>query len=404
MPHPFLKHIMAVGKECDGASSDHDMSDRGQNTARSSRLSCLDGLRGIAALVVVIFHVLAAVVPTLTPDQTDSASWIASTPVAVAWNGPFAVAIFFTLSGFVVSHAAISRPEPLWVKVSIRYLRLAVPVTASVIFAWILLTLIPNAANELYLQTYRRWLQYTYQAPIPSFASAVYDGLIGNFVTGGSQFNNVLWTMRPELVGSFACYAIGHFQRISIRVALTLVFAIAVIASHRLMLGSFVVGICMREAWAAGKLGSVGARTALLAGLVIGSQSSSLPLFGRDGVARFMHPGQQTDIVYPIGAALVVYACLASPPLRRLLSNRSCTFLGKISFPLYLIHVPLIYTVLCRALLATAGRFVETWLCVLVFIGGCLTLSAILERHLERHFLALLKPLGRKMGGAPRTQ
>jgi peptidoglycan/LPS O-acetylase OafA/YrhL len=46
-----------------------------------------------------------------------------------------------------------------------------------------------------------------------------------------------------------------------------------------------------------------------------------------------------------VAAALILYAVLNSQPLHKLLSNRLARYLGKVSFPLYLVHVPLLYTV-----------------------------------------------------------
>src|ERR1700752_3428309 len=108
----------------------HDM----RSDAR--RLECLDGVRGVAALVVVVFHYLSAFVPALTPDQTPDPYWLADTPLAILFNGPFAVVVFFVLSGFVISKSAHKR-FPLLPAVALRYLRLTVPMLASVLAAWL---------------------------------------------------------------------------------------------------------------------------------------------------------------------------------------------------------------------------------------------------------------------------
>ena len=71
-----------------------------------ARLHQLDGLRGIAALTVVLYHYLSAFLPALTPDETANPHWLSDTPLAVIFNGPFAVVVFFVLSGFVISKSA----------------------------------------------------------------------------------------------------------------------------------------------------------------------------------------------------------------------------------------------------------------------------------------------------------
>ena|SRR6516164_4306157 len=113
------------------------------------RLRQLDGLRGLAALVVVIFHFLSAFAPNFIPDQIDTPYVLADTPFGIFFNGPFSVSIFFVLSGFVVSNAAAKRRSPIYLNLALRYVRLAVPVLFSVIFAWMLLELMPTATLSL---------------------------------------------------------------------------------------------------------------------------------------------------------------------------------------------------------------------------------------------------------------
>jgi peptidoglycan/LPS O-acetylase OafA/YrhL len=100
------------------------------------RLVSLDGLRGVAALIVVCFHFASAFLPDLVPNQTATPYRIADTPIGILLNGPFSVSVFFVLSGFVVSNAAAKRRSPIYVNLPLRYLRLAVPVLCSVFYGW----------------------------------------------------------------------------------------------------------------------------------------------------------------------------------------------------------------------------------------------------------------------------
>ena len=153
----------------------------------SHRLDHLDGLRGVAAVAVVIFHLMSALMPWLVAEQQPGAHWLAYTPFAVLWNGTFAVSVFFVLSGFVVTNATLRKSDPIWIDVVIRYLRLAIPATASTLVAWLLLSLFPTSATDLAALTGSRWLGWTYQETIPGPAAAIYNGMAGIFLTGGSS-------------------------------------------------------------------------------------------------------------------------------------------------------------------------------------------------------------------------
>src|SRR3954470_23660048 len=105
---------------------------------RSNRLPSLDGLRGLAALVVVVHH-CALTVPALAaqmfgPDNSSPAWWLAWTPAYLLWAGREAVLVFFVLSGFVLSLPRLSGGKSgRWASYyRKRMVRLYVPVVAAV--------------------------------------------------------------------------------------------------------------------------------------------------------------------------------------------------------------------------------------------------------------------------------
>ena len=133
----------------------------------SQRFQELDGLRGVAALIVVVFHVMSAFVPAWVPDQSEAVPWWADSPLAVLYNGTFAVPVFFVLSGFVLAQASLLPRKHLWLDLALRYLRLALPATASVLLACGLLHIWPTAAESLSQVVPVPWLRWTYQGEIP---------------------------------------------------------------------------------------------------------------------------------------------------------------------------------------------------------------------------------------------
>lgn len=368
----------------------------------NQRLDHLDGLRGIAAVAVVVFHLMSALVPWLVAEQQPGAHWLAYTPFAVLWNGTFAVSVFFVLSGFVVTNATLRKSDPIWIDVVIRYLRLAIPATASTLAAWSLLSLFPTSATDLAALTGSRWLGWTYQGTIPGPGAAIANGMAGIFISGGSFFNNVLWTMRPELLGSILCFVACIPTRSRFRIAVALTSAALFIALRRYDYVCFPLGIVLREAWAAGRLPSAWPVPALLLGLLIGSQSGDAARqFGLDWLPEALNPEKKGGLLYPLGAMLVVYGCLRCSLLVAWLSGRTGHFLGAISFPLYLIHVPLIYTVVAEAYLRANH---QALMLACLIAGSLLLMLAIAyaaERWLERPFLGVLGRLRRRLRAFP---
>lgn len=361
---------------------------------RTDRLSHFDGLRGFAALSVVLFHLLSALAPSLVPEQQGDAVWISYTPVAVIWNGTFAVSLFFSLSGFVLTNATLRKPDPLWINVVIRYLRLSVPALLSTCFAWILLKIFPTQASELHRITHSNWLLWTYQNDIPNFATAIYSGAFDVFLRGGSYFNNVLWTMRPELLGSVLCFMVCLFETAKNRIIMNTIFLVAIFVTKKYEYESFIIGIYLREAWIARRLTLQYPTLAAIVGLIVGSQSGDAAgKLGLGWLPNFLALGTKESMLYPIAAGLIVYGCIDSTVATYVLSGKLGSFLGSISFPLYLIHVPIIYTVFSFAYLGKSNNILHQIL-LLIFVFAMMIVTAYMaEVFVEKPFLRRLGKL-----------
>ncbi len=315
---------------------------------RTQRIDHLDGLRGAAAAIVVVYHFCAAFLPHLAAGETPNLALLADTPFAIFYNGPFSVAVFFVLSGFVVSGSAAKRQQPLWLSLVLRYARLALPAAASVIFAWFLLSLCPDAIASLRTLMPHPWLQWTYSGHIPGLSVAFIDGFYGIFRHGGSLFNNVLWTMKIELIGSWTIYVIYALSKGKLRIFL-LIFMGSAAIFYKFYYEGFVFGALLREAsiverWRIGR--PVLAVSVFAVGIFLGAQGPGYgERMGLPALPHFLTLGEPDGLIYPLAAAMIVYGCLYAPGLPRLFGCTPVRFLGRISFALYLVHVPLLCTV-----------------------------------------------------------
>ena len=320
------------------------MSSRSDIAKPQGRLTALDGLRGIAALFVVFHHFCGAFIPQFVPGLTDHTSWLVDTPLGLLVNGPFSVYIFFVLSGFVVARAASKSSDPFYVNIPLRYLRLTLPATASVIMAWGLLKLLPTAATRLNELRPSPLLSLHSQQQIPDIFHALYDGLVGMYVTGGSLFNGVLWTMQIEAVGSMAIYILYSVKSSKTRKVVMMMIGLGTLLLPQYL--CFVLGALMMEQWSVGKLKYGFPLAALFAGILLGfpgagfEQRLHIPYIKHSHGALLI--GDTGSLIAPLAAALILYAVLNLEPLERMLSSRIPRYLGRVSFPLYLVHSPLL--------------------------------------------------------------
>jgi peptidoglycan/LPS O-acetylase OafA/YrhL len=152
--------------------------------------------------------------------------------------------------------------------------------------------------------------------------------------------------MKIELLGSFARYVIYGLlfgrDRIAVIAALGVMSFAHIINTAYL---GFVFGAFMRDLWAAGSK-PVYPFALFLAGILLGFPAHGfLERVGFQRVPTIFALGENESAFASIAAALIVQGALYSR-MGELFSSPPCQFLGKISFPLYLIHVPLLYTAL----------------------------------------------------------
>ena len=309
------------------------------------RFRSLDGLRGFACLSVTLFHFFSAFQPRLISEQSVAPYWISDTPLGIFYNGGFAVAVFFVLSGFVVASASASRKRKLSITVARRYFRLALPSAASAVIAWSLLTLTAGTLPDVQAALTHPWMTFVLAHDrLPNLFNAALAGGLYVFIEGSSLLNNVLWTMKIELLGSVAIIAIYAFVSGKARITLLILLAVAACALGRPEYSAFMAGALLRECHAAGRLTGSGSLAIFLFAIVVGSWTKG---FGdRIGLSLPMTfaLGEPHKFWHTLAAVGMVYCAIASVPISRFLSIRPLMFLGRISFGLYLVHVPLLYS------------------------------------------------------------
>jgi len=321
--------------------------------ATSSRVASLDGLRGVAALVVLAHHALltmsgfAAVYWNL-PHPGFVSPW-AYTPLHVVWAGSEAVLVFFVLSGVVLMlPAARGRPQLWRAYYPSRLVRLYVPVAFAVVFALALARIWPRTTTP----DDSPWIQMHQEAP------TIAAGLQNLFLLGGTTWlDSPLWSLRWEVVFSLL---LPLYLWVSLRwggrwwapigvvlVALTVAGGYFGIDALRYLpyfgLGTLVAVKHEELTAIADRFGTTWRSTVLqLAFLIAAILALTFTWWPAPLLPAALGPLSQ--VIVPLGATAVVVAVICLPIVRRAMSSRVLLAAGTISFSLYLVHEPILVT------------------------------------------------------------
>jgi peptidoglycan/LPS O-acetylase OafA/YrhL len=181
---------------------------------QKKRFAFLDGMRGWAALLVVLNHGTIAIDFALYTGQPAHSQgfWdlrVSGTPFfPLAPGGSLAVCIFF--SGFVLAHA-YSRSQQNWLALAVRrFVRLGIPMLAGCLLSWLLLVLGLMQNQPAGAFTRSTWLSGQFhQAPdLIAAASEPIWLLLGSGTSFATSYDSSLWTMPIEFGASLVLMTI----------------------------------------------------------------------------------------------------------------------------------------------------------------------------------------------------
>ncbi|MHA7224219.1 acyltransferase family protein [Arthrobacter sp. RHLT1-20] len=345
-----------------------------------TRVTQLDGLRGIAALMVVACHVLSTLpgIGSVFSDRSvglnTAEKWAIFSPLHVLWNGTPAVHVFFVLSGFVLvlpftRPGAVTSWAPYYAK---RLLRLYLPAWASLAVAVALIAIIPRTASPLQSD----WADiYVID---PSVGQVFKDSLL---LLNASTINTPLWSLKWEvafslLLPAYVLVALRwrRFWHVKIGIALLLAVVGALQDVEWLSyLPIFAIGAILgaererirelTESWPRVVWFFVAAAGLFLANAEWISREQPIP-----GV----------EAVVTVGAALIVLLFVSCSSAKKLGDTAVAQWLGRVSFSLYLVHLPIILAGV------TLLRSVSLPLALAVSVAASFLAAEVFYRYVEQ--------------------
>ena len=194
--------------------------------AEKHKLRYLEGIRGLAAIIVVLHHYILAFYPAMSSANEaqihNETSYfeevMAQIPLNIFYNGGFAVCIFFILSGYVLSNNYHQNNNPqILIQYGVkRYFRLLVPVSVSILLAYTFVHL--GFMNRLHLGDITKskdWLAGSFNFS-ENITPMLKNMFVDVFFLKDNTYNPVLWTMTYELLGSLLIFAFLLHYLISI--------------------------------------------------------------------------------------------------------------------------------------------------------------------------------------------
>lgn len=340
------------------------------------RVAYLDGLRGVAAFAVLFHHFVLGFEPNLVVTFLHG-----------TFHGSLAVCIFFVLSGFVMSAASDRSSEFFALRCVKRYLRLALPMLAAEMTAWLLVEIFPTASRGSAAETGSLWAAAHYsRGPLP-LQSVPIDALARPFARGNAYLDSSLWTMRPELIGSLAIFVVYAFLPKRHRVAGAIAMAaMAAVVWKWYWAPCFAAGVAFWEL----RLQNV--RAPAYVGLLVLSLGYLASIISEPFLARLPAHTNPWPL-YAAAAILLVGGLLLCDPAKRLLETSFPQFLGRISFGLYLVHQPLLLTVFAALWLRWQPAGGEVGLLLALFIAASLAAGWAMTKAADVPTLNLLKRL-----------
>ena len=309
-------------------------------SSRSQRLAGLDGLRGLAALYVVVHHIFLRTFPGYPVDHA---------PFWAGWfiYGRFAVVVFIVLSGFSL---ALSPARHGWQLDGVkqfarRRARRILPaywaaLAFSLAIAWLIA---PQPGNG-----------------VPDAKSVVVNGLLVQNVVGAHSPNSAFWSMAVEaqlyLLFPLLLLVVRRRGAIVMVAAVTLVVAaVGIVGPHIARLDTFVIQ-------SAPDLAALFAVGILTAGIVVASRARrSWPwpwlalatfapvlatIWWQGSVWTLDHLFWVDLALGPAIACLLAGLATGRPAhLLRLLDAGPIRNLGLSSYSLYLTHAPIVIVV-----------------------------------------------------------
>jgi len=375
-----------------------------------AKVQYLEGLRGIAAVQVVLLHFVTGFLPHIADHVAP--------PLQIMWDGHTAVYVFFLISGAVLT-PSFARGGRWPRQAAKRLVRLGLPIAAAAIFALVLLAAMPDAHLVAAQLTGSGWLAMDSSAAT-TLTHLLREITLDSLLLGYREYtlftpfadrlpllehalNAPSWSLHLELYGSMLVLGLVMLRAQAPRAHFVAVTMCAVLfGTHPMFL--FVLGhLC------AGRLRKppkpvTGAGLVALGLAMSATKNWAFLETVRVAIAGFA-PASAPNLFQfqsQMAAVALFTGVLLSPMAQRL--TASCQGLGRLSFSIYLLHFPILFTFACAGFIPLTAMFPGPVAVAITFIGFAVVVwlaAESFERLVDRPSVLLSRRIDPRRQPAP---
>jgi peptidoglycan/LPS O-acetylase OafA/YrhL len=301
-----------------------------------------------------------------SPWSHTPMGYLAATPLFFLFDGASAVCIFFVLSGYVLTPVFTHSRATNSAIIGSRFLRLAIPAIAGCGFSAILYQFFGGYHETAGAIAESQWLTDAWHpsADLWFIKDAIVNGVILGFQDASlalwfgfpdaslapmaNSYLAPLWTLSVEFYGSILVLLLARSRS-------WVLIILAAIILGRTHLLCFLVGHVAARFDLGGKrllvtwpMAAAAAAIGLAVCLVSHFMSPKPVVYFCARLGAFLPPcplAKADHLIRVYGASLFTIGIMQCGPIRTLLAHKRLSALGRLSFPIYVTHWPVIFGV-----------------------------------------------------------
>lgn len=349
------------------------------------RIYYLDGIRGWAAISVLLFHLLLEIFGFFSIDYKINYLYLLI-------DGPLAVLIFFIISGDSLHTIFLSNNEKKITSVIIkRYFRLAGPIIVTSFIVYIIMKLNINYNYEAgYIVKKPLWLS-SFLLFEPNIYEMLKFSISHVFIFGeyNNSYNPLLWPIKYEFFGSIFIFIYGliykNLKYPILSLIILFIYFFALGSYYALFISGMIISILRKMNFFSILEMYIKGYTAIFLLLLIFIIDYILYYFKIRNLRLL--------IIYSIFIVIILYS---SVDCQRFMSSTFSRFLGKISYLIYCIQFPLIISYTSWLIVKFQSK-IDNFEIILLIISSSVILAIVISYCLYFFEKLYLQTLDKKI-------